>query len=111
MSGDLVVPIESNVTLTATASIQHMCPFRHEVDNGSVTITWDTQGWTLELPEVRAYLRTFSDREISPEDLPDEIRLDLGSHFGIENVAVQSNWRTAGMEVRCVTSPIRAGRQ
>lgn len=104
------VPIEATVTMSATADIQHMCPFVHEVDNGTVTIAWEAQGWTIELHSLRAYLNTFSDREISHEELTDEIRVEIGSHFGIEDVKVVSNWRTAGMGVTCSTSPIRAGR-
>lgn len=109
MSDTLLVPIEANVTMCTTAGVQHMCPFVNEVDNGSVTITWDTDGWTLELHALRKYLNTFSDREISHEELTSEIRAELNSHHGINAVAVESAWRTAGMEVRCSTSPTRAG--
>lgn len=112
MSDIKTVPIEAVVNMNATADIQHMCPFVHEVDNGTVTITWEAQGWTIELHSLRAYLNTFSDREISHEELTDEIRAELGSHHGINSVSVTSNWRTAGMEV--VTSstwPTRADPQ
>ncbi len=98
------VPIESNVTLTVTATIQHMCPFVHEVDNGSVSITWETDGWTIELHSLRAYLNTFQDRKISHEELTEEIRAELNSHQWINSVAVNTAWRTAGMEVACSTS-------
>ena len=107
----LTVPIEATVTLTTTADIQHMCPFVHEVDNGTVSVTWDADGWTLELHALRAYLNTFNDREISHEELTEEIRNELGSHHGINNVTVESTWRTAGMEVRCSTSEIRAAQK
>lgn len=104
------VPIEANVTLTATADIQHMCPFVHEVDNGSVTITWKAEGWTIELHSLRAYLGTFHDREISHEELTEEIRAELNGRHGITIESVSTSWRTAGMGIKCSTSPILVGR-
>lgn len=103
-----LVPVEANVKMSTTADLQHMCPFVHEVDNGSITIGWDTDGWTFELHALRAYLNTFSDREISHEELTQEIRHELNGHHGINNVTVSTAWRTAGMEVTCVSSPTRA---
>jgi NADPH-dependent 7-cyano-7-deazaguanine reductase QueF len=103
------VPIEATVTLTTTADIQHMCPFVKEVDNGSVTITWEAQGWTIELHSLRAYLNTFHDREISHEELTDEIGAELGSYHGISVKSVNTNWRTAGMEVTCSFLPTPVG--
>ena len=111
MSDVQVVPIEATVAMTTTADIQHMCPFVHEVDNGTITITWEAQGWTLELHSLRAYLNTYNDREISHEELTQEIRAELNSHYGISVVDITTNWRTAGMEVECSTSQTRAGRQ
>lgn len=110
MSTPLTVPIEAGVRMSTTASIQHMCPFVQEVDNGTITIGWDTDGWTFELHALRAYLNTFAGREISHEDLTDEVRAELSSHYGIDRVAVSTSWRTAGMEVLCSTSPILVGR-
>jgi len=105
-----LVPVEANVTLTTTADIQHMCPFVQEVDNGTVTITWETEGWTLELHSLRDYLNTFRDREISHEELTEEIRAELNSRHGINIKSVKTTWRTAGMEVRCSSWLIPAGR-
>jgi NADPH-dependent 7-cyano-7-deazaguanine reductase QueF len=104
----VTVPVEANVQMSATSPIQHMCPFVHEVDNGNVTIAWDADGWTLELHALRAYLNTFADREISHEELTDEVRAEVASHHGINNVTVETTWRTAGMEVRCFSLPIPA---
>jgi NADPH-dependent 7-cyano-7-deazaguanine reductase QueF len=105
---NLTVPVEANVRLSVTASIQHLCPFVQEVDNGTVTVAWDTEGWTFELHALRAYLNTFVDREISHEDLTDEIRAELNSHHGINNVTIGSTWRTAGMEVVVTTGKVNA---
>jgi len=95
------VPVETKVRVSATAPLQHMCPFVQEVDNGTVTILWDTDGWTFELHSLRDYLNTHKDREISHEDLTAELRAELASHHGINNVTVETKWRTAGMEVTC----------
>ena len=104
------VPIDSVVQMSATADIQHLCPFVNEVDNGTVTITWKAAGWTFELHSLRDYLNSHKDREISHEDLTAEIRAELGSHHGINNVTVETKWRTAGMEVTYSSWLIPAGR-
>lgn len=104
------VPVEAGVRVSATSPIQHMCPFVQEVDNGTITISWDTAGWTLELHALRAYLNTFRDREISHEELTAEIEAELSGFVGIEAVTVATTWRTASMEVKCFTSPIPVGR-
>jgi NADPH-dependent 7-cyano-7-deazaguanine reductase QueF len=96
-------PIEATVQMSATADIQHLCPFVQEVDNGTVTVTWEAAGWTLELHSLRAYLNTFMDREIAHEELTEEIRAELSSAHGINNVTVNSSWHTAGMEISCFT--------
>jgi NADPH-dependent 7-cyano-7-deazaguanine reductase QueF len=104
------VPVETKVRVSTTAPLQHLCPFVHEVDNGNVTILWDTDGWTFELHSLRDYLNTFSKREISHEDLTAELRAELQNHHGINNVTVETTWRTAGMEVQCSSWPIPAAR-
>lgn len=110
MSSPATVPVEANVTMSASADIQHMCPFVQEVDNGSIAITWRAEGWTFELHSLRAYLNTFADREISHEDLTEEIRAELNGHHGLTIEAVSTTWRTAGMGINCFTSPIPAPR-
>lgn len=109
MSAVRIVPIEATVTLTATAGIQHMCPFVQEVDNGTVAITWRAEGWTIELHSLRSYLSSFHERAISHEELTEEIRAELNSHHGISIEAIETLWRTAGMGIRCFTSPTPAG--
>lgn len=99
-------PTEATVRMTATAPIRHMCPVVQEVDNGTITIGWDTDGWTLELHKLRAYLGTFQDREISHEDLTNEVRAELSGHHGINAVTVNTTWDTAGMDIQCSTSLI-----
>ena len=95
--------IDATVRMSATADIQHMCPFVNEVDNGTITIGWTADGWTLELHSLRGYLNTFNYREISHEELTEEVRAELSTHHGINDINVNSTWRTAGMEVQCST--------
>lgn len=109
MNAPTTVPVEGATRLTATAPIQHMCPFIQEVDNGTITVSWDAQGWTFELHALRAYFNTFAEREISHEELTNEVWHELTGHYGIGNVSVTSSWRTAGMEVLCSTSPTLVG--
>lgn len=102
----MTVPIEAAVRMSATSPIQHMCPFVHEVDNGTITVGWDADGWTFELHALRAYLGTFAGREISHEELTAEVKAELSGHYGIEDVSVSTAWDTAGMAVKCATSQI-----
>ena len=97
-----------NTVVTATAQVQHMCPFVHEVDNGTVTITWRTRGRTIELHSLRAHLSTFAETEISHEQLTETIGTEIRRLPGIDLVTVESAWNTAGMEVNCCISETRA---
>jgi NADPH-dependent 7-cyano-7-deazaguanine reductase QueF len=105
-----VVPIEATARMRVTSPLRHLCPFVNEVDNGEVTIGWDAEGWTFELHSLRAYLNTFAEREISHEELTEELRAELSTHHGIEAVKVETNWTTAGMGVTCSTSRTPAAR-
>lgn len=105
------VPAEGHTHLSVKSSIQHMCPFKNEVDCGTITVAWQVDGHTLELHSLREYFHSFIDREISHEELTDEIRAELSTHHGITDVTVSTRWHTAGMEVECSTSPTPAGRQ
>jgi NADPH-dependent 7-cyano-7-deazaguanine reductase QueF len=110
MSRPTIVPATADVRVTATSPIQHLCPFVDEVDNGTITITWRTNGATFELHSLRKYISGFKVSEISHEALTDLIRHDLSTERGISLISVESSWTTADMEVQCFTSPILAGR-
>lgn len=92
------------VTLTATAPLRHLCPFKDEVDEGTVTSGWSTCGSTLELHSLAAYLTSWAEQTISHEELTDAIRRDLESVPGIYAPTVETRWTTAGMGVTCSTS-------
>ena len=105
------VPVDSAVTVTVTASMTHLCPFVDEVDHGTITITWqpDTEGGhTIELHSLRAYLDGFAEDRIAHEDLTRRVADDLDTLPGLTVTAVESGWLTAGMGVRCSTTPTRA---
>jgi NADPH-dependent 7-cyano-7-deazaguanine reductase QueF len=102
-------PPES-VTMTATAPLRHLCPFKNERDVGDITVTWSTCGSTLELHALGEYLQQFAETEISHEDLTDKIRHDLEGMQGIYAVKVETTWKTAGMGVTCSTSRTPAAR-
>lgn len=102
---DLTVEDSSDVTVSVKADLQHLCPHVEEIDFGTVTITWRVNGQTYEMHSLAEYLRGFKDSRLSHEQITDCIRHDLSTVDGIELVSVETTWDTAGMEVRCYTSP------
>lgn len=104
----LTVDDSSDVTITATGALRHRCPYRNEIDRGHVTITWRVDGKSYELHSLAEYLSGFADVEVSHEQITDHISHDLSVIAGIELLSVETTWTTAGMEVRCSTSPIPA---
>lgn len=100
------------VTVTVTAPLIHVCPFRDEVDEGTIAITWTTAGYTIELHALYAWLCLFDETAISHEELTDHIVTILALRPGISDVSAVSSWDTASMlvEVRspCSTSPTPA---
>lgn len=101
----LTVPCDGNVTMTATAPLRHLCPHVDEIDNGHIAITWNIDGRTLELHALADYLRSWKDARLSHEEITDRIGHDISAVDGVELVSVVTTWHTAGMEVRCSTSP------
>lgn len=104
----LAVPCTSTVTMQTTAPLVHRCPFRDEVDEGRIDLTWTTVGSTLELHALATWLDSFKGDVISHEDLTADIAEHLGDLPGIDGVQVVTRWVTAGVEVvvkRCSTSP------
>jgi NADPH-dependent 7-cyano-7-deazaguanine reductase QueF len=102
-------PTDAETEVTVTADMQHLCPFVDEVDFGTIAITWQCDGATLELHSLREYLDGFKDSELSHEALTDLIRHDLSVIPGVDLASVTTTWQTAGMGVTCSTSPIRVG--
>lgn len=109
MSHVLTMPDRSDVTMTVTGPLVHMCPVVDEVDEGTITIAWRVKGETYELHSLAEYLRGWAGSHLAHEQITDRIRHDLSVVVGIELVSVETTWLTAGMEVSCSTSPTVAG--
>jgi NADPH-dependent 7-cyano-7-deazaguanine reductase QueF len=86
-------------SVSVTAPLTHLCPFRDEIDEGTVTISWDVAGGTLELHSLRRYLDRFRASKLSHEEATARIFHDLSSEVGVRLLSVSSTWSTAGMEV------------
>lgn len=108
MSHVLTKPCDSDVTVTASGPIRHRCPFVNEIDDGTISITWQPLGETYELHSLAEYLRGFKDAEMSHEAVTDRIRHDLSVVPRINLISVETTWTTAGMGVLCSTRPTRA---
>ncbi len=82
--------------VTITADVQHLCPYRDEVDQGIAAITLDVpSGDAPELHDMRSRLDGWAVRKISHEAMTREI----AAYF--RAIRVVTTWRTAGMEVVC----------
>lgn len=99
---------DADVTVTTSGPLTHLCPFRDEVDHGSITLVWRCAGATLELHTLRDYLTSWELCTLSHEEITDRIRHDLSVVVGIELLSVETTWHTAGMEVQCSFSPTPA---
>lgn len=95
----------SRTTVTATYPLQHLCPYRDEVDSGTVEITWRTHGATFELHDLGAFLATFAGKEFSHEQLTAFLAALLHDRDGLTVVEVLTRWTTAGAEVVCRAVP------
>lgn len=84
--------------VTVHAELRHLCPFRDEVDQGHITVSWRIDGYTFELHDLAAYFATFHDVTISHEELTGRIAAELGDSV----VNVTTHWQTAGMAT-CVS--------
>lgn len=103
----VTVADSSDVVITASGKLRHLCPHVDEIDHGSVSITWRVEGKTYELHSLAEYLSSYADARISHEQITDRIRHDLSVEPGIELLSVETTWLTAGLEVSCATSPTR----
>lgn len=95
------------VDMQVTAPLRHLCPFVDEVDDGTVTVRWSTRGGTFELHALAGYFAGWADSTLSHEEITDRILTDLQA-LRVEVLEVVTTWTTAGMEVRCSTSPTPA---
>ena len=104
-------PTDTPTTVTVAAELKHLCPFVNEADNGRATITWATDGASIELHSLSEYLGGFTTQTISHEALTHLIEQELEGLEGIAEVTVTTHWVTAGMDITCSTSPTPAARR
>lgn len=102
----------NGLRVTATFPVTHRCPFRDELDEGTVTVSWTTtHHLTIELHSLAAYLTEFRDLAISHEDLTARLLDDLQSAgqgrspFSVTEVEVSTAWTTAGAAVTARALP------
>jgi NADPH-dependent 7-cyano-7-deazaguanine reductase QueF len=94
--------------MRVSGPISHRCPFKDERDHGTVEVVWNTNGKTYELHSLGDYFAGFAESLLSHEEVTDRIGADLSVVAQIDLVSVSTTWHTAGMEVRCSTSPTLA---
>jgi NADPH-dependent 7-cyano-7-deazaguanine reductase QueF len=94
-----VIDTDVDVVVEVTADFIHLCPYKEEVDEGQVVISWRTQhGHTLELHSLAAWLDLFDEAAVSHETLMAHIQDELTRLVGIP-VSVVGTFETAGMKV------------
>src|SRR4051812_20574369 len=96
---DLAVPCRARVAVRVTGPLRHRCPYRRETDLGTVTIDWTTDGHTLELHGLRAWLDLHTTMVISHEEITARLRRWLSERPGVADVEVYTSWVTAGLSV------------
>lgn len=94
-----IVPDESRSFVSVTSPLVHRCPYKHEVDYGTVEIEWACVEATIELHSLAAYLGSWGDVEISHEALTRTIENQLDTLDGLWIRSVRTSFRTAGMNV------------
>lgn len=102
MTDDTILPAVDclpSVDVVVVGPLTHRCPYRDEVDEGTVRIEWSTAGSTFELHALRDYLDQWATRKVSHEEIAVAIRDDLDVP-GVENLIVVVDYPTAGFGVR-----------
>lgn len=96
----LSVPCSSDVRVTVTAEASHLCPFRTEVDHGTVAISWSTaHGETVELHALAALVRCRERVEISHEQWTADLAASIAASAKVDDLTVTSTWQTGGLNV------------
>lgn len=80
------------MTVVVTSPITHLCPFRDEIDHGTVEFTFN--GKAPELHRLAAVLGDYANEAISHESLTAQLGL-----FYPEAASIVTHWITAGCQV------------
>lgn len=98
---ELGVSCPAAVRVTVISTVRHLCPFKTEVDHGTVRISWSTTlGQTVELHALAALLRRYDDTEISHEQWTAEVAAAIETGAEVDGLVVETEWITAGLNVR-----------
>lgn len=98
-----VVDCATSVHVQVESKLTHLCPFKPEVDEGSVVVQWTTdEGKTIELHSLRAYFDSHANSAISHEELAEEVWQAL-EELPVSDVHVELSFATAGMAVEVST--------
>lgn len=98
------VPDTTGCRVTVVATLVHLCPHVPETDAGTVELSWRCAEMTLEMHSLAAYLASWSDQQVSHEELTLQLVRDVEMVDGVTDVDATTRWRTAGMAVQ-VTNP------
>lgn len=100
MTTGLGVPCPVVVRVTVQADAQHRCPFKDELDRGTVVVEWTTaHGETLELHKLAALIARHVDVEISHEQWTAELMNAIREGAQVADLRVVSSWVTGGLLV------------
>lgn len=94
----LTVPAPgADVLVVTTAPLVHLCPHVDEVDTGQARLSWVTEGSTIELHSLAAYLESWADERIGHEELTETIASALRVLEGISSPRARLTYTTAGI--------------
>lgn len=92
-----------DTTLRMTAEVSKRCPFRNEVDSGTVTVYCPRLvDRTVELHSVAKWFELWRDTAISHEMFTMLVHAAFCDVLRVQDVQVTSNFDTAGIRVEIV---------
>lgn len=95
----LSVPCADEVRMSAEFTARHLCPFREEIDDGTVTVSWVTShGVTFELHALADAIGAREGEEVSHERWTADLTARL-AEVDVADLAVTSTWTTAGATI------------
>lgn len=93
------IEVTAGVEVEVIGYLSHLCPFRNEVDRGTITMSWVTAGTNVELHSLHDLLRSYRHVAVSHEEVTVRIA-DALTECGLKNVEVQTHFITSGMQCR-----------
>jgi NADPH-dependent 7-cyano-7-deazaguanine reductase QueF len=95
----LSVPCADEVRMSAEFTARHLCPFRDEIDDGTVTVSWITShGVTFELHALADAIGSREHEQVSHEQWTAGLAHRL-AEVDVAELAIVSTWTTAGATI------------